>query len=166
MVTAEAPAPSLTDEQIDAMSQEEILVYFNRIRERAQARGIPLPVTRTVSAGGGVSVDSLLSRAGIHARAEHAFQTAKTRRDTTEANFNTVVAAYLKETAQEALPEAIQERIAAHVREAEEKAQSGYAKVSATNKGKRKGSVETAVEATQSAESNTEGGEGDTSTEG
>ena len=143
-------AVMLTDEQIEQMTDEEIRAFFERAREVAQRRGIAVVAPK--ASGGVASLDSVLSRAAIFARANRAFEAAQTRRTETETAYNERLAAYLKASNLEEVTPEVQERIDAHVREALARAESGYAKTSATNKGKRKGSnVTEQTEETQEA---------------
>ena len=142
MVATEEMPARLTDEQVEQMSQEEFLAYFERLRQVAAQRGIPVVAPKVT--GGAVSFESVLSRAAIHARGHRAFEAAQSRDTATQEAFNTSIAAYLKSANLEELTPELQERIDTHVREALERAQSGYAKTSATNKGRAKGSTNVA----------------------
>jgi hypothetical protein len=147
MSVAELPA-MLSDEQIEQMSDEEIRAYFERVRQVAARRGIQVAAPKAASTG--VNLDSVLSRAAIFARANRAFEAAQTRRNETETAYNERLSAFLTANGLTEVSPEIQEKIDTHVRESLARAESGYAKTSATNKGKRKSNV---------AEQTQEGGE-------
>lgn len=170
--TEQAPTQTpafLTDEQIETMSDAEIQAYFERMRAVAQRRNIVLPGVKVVVAGG-ASFDSVLSRAGIMARAKHALDQARARFETTETQFNAAVAAFLSVAKREALTEEEQARINTHSADAVARAQKGYEKLSEANKGKKKGRTSTLeARAEGAAEGETQGdvaqsteGEGET----
>jgi hypothetical protein len=141
--------PFLTDEQIDQMSQEELLSYFERLRSRAAARNIPLPTaTKSHTSGGGITIEQVLSRAGILARAQSAADQANARVTAVKATYDNVLEMYMRGNNLTELPEATSTQISEHVKTVLENAKSGYEKVSAANKGKpkRKGTLEAQAE--------------------
>lgn len=147
MVAEVAGAPFLTAEQVEEMSQEDLIAYFNRLREVAERKGVTLPGTKSSAGTANATLDSVLSRAAIHARADRAFQTAQNRRNETQTAYDETVARYLKGAGLSEITPEIQERIDRHVAESLARAQSGYEKISAQNKGKRRGSnVEASAE--------------------
>jgi hypothetical protein len=141
----ETQVPFLSAEQVEEMSQDELLAYFARLRQVAERKGVTLPGIKTSQPS--ASLDSVFSRAAIHARAERAFQTAQARRNETQAGYDEVLARYLKSENLEAVTPEVQAKIDAHVAESLARAQSGYEKISAQNKGKsrRPSNVETAA---------------------
>lgn len=151
MVAEVVSTPRLTAEQVESMSQEELLAYFNRLREVAERKGVTLPGTKSVGTAN-ATLESVFSRAAIHARADRAFQTAQNRRTETQTAYDETVARYLKGAGLTEITPEIQAKIDAHVAESLARAQSGYEKISAQNKGKRRGSnVEASAENTENA---------------
>lgn len=153
--TETQPVPFLSAEQVEEMSQDELLAYFARLRQVAERKGVTLPGIKTSQPS--ASLESVFSRAAIHARAERAFATASNRRNDTQAGYDQVVALYLKNAGLEAITPEIQAQIDAHVAESLARAQSGYEKISAQNKGKTRRPSNVTAAAEETANTPTEG---------
>lgn len=149
---------AISAEDIENMSQEELLAAFDRLRQAAAAKGVALPKVSNGTGGGAVvSFDAVLSRAGIHARANRAFVAAQERNTATETAFNTARDTYLRANNLEELTPELQSRIDEHVAAALARAESGYAKTSQTNKGRARGSNVSEATAEGETSENTEG---------
>jgi len=148
MSVNEMPA-FLTDEQIDQMSQEEFVAYFENMKAAAARRNIPIALPTKSHSAGATTIEQVLSRAGILARAQSAADAANARVAEVKATYDTALASYMTANNLTELPEATANQIADHVKTTIENAKSGYKKVSEANKGKpkRKGSLEVQAEA-------------------